>query len=93
MATRVPTTTSGSKAGVRGGGVSGRPVDDGTVFSSMKEFWFWVAIVTLLIFLNFATWMGLVYMDKKLTKTEALCVRFEEKEKKNDRRKKADDEE
>jgi len=34
-----------------------------------------------------------VYMDKKLTKTEALCVRFEEKEKKNDRRKKADDEE
>jgi hypothetical protein len=68
-------------------------VDDGTVFSSMKEFYWWVAIVTLLIFLNFATWMGLVYMDKKLAKTEALCIRFEEKEKKNDRRKKADDEE
>jgi hypothetical protein len=68
-------------------------VDDGTVFSSMKEFYWWVAIVTLLIFLNFVTWMGLVYMDKKLTKTEALCVRFEEKEKKNDRRKKTNDEE
>ena len=93
MATRVPTTTSGGKAGVRSGSGNGRAVDDGTVFSSMKEFWFWVAIVTLLIFLNFATWMGLVYMDKKLTKTEALCVRFEEKEKKNDRRKKTDDQE
>ena len=57
----------------------------------MKEFYWWVAIVTLLIFLNFATWMGLVYMDKKLTKTEALCLRVEEKEKKNDRRKKDPD--
>ena len=59
----------------------------------MKEFYWWVAVVTLLIFLNFVTWMGLVYMDKKLTKTEALCVRFEEKEKKNERRKKDPDEE
>jgi len=48
----------------------------------MKEFWFWVAIVTLLIFLNFATWLGLLHMDKKLTKAEALCVRVEEKERK-----------
>jgi hypothetical protein len=48
----------------------------------MKEFYWWVAIVTLLIFLNFATWMGLVYMDKKLKQTEAICLRAEEKEKK-----------
>lgn len=59
----------------------------------MKEFWFWVAIVTLLIFLNFATWLGIAHMDKKLKKTEALCIRFEEKGKKNDRRKKDTDEE
>ena len=59
----------------------------------MKEFYWWVAIVTLLIFLNFATWMGLVYMSKELKRTEALCVRFEEKEKKNERRKKDPDEE
>jgi hypothetical protein len=68
-------------------------VDDGTVFRSMKEFYWWVAIVTLLLFINLMTWVGLAYMDKKLTKTEALCIRVEEKEKKNDRRKKADDEE
>jgi len=66
-------------------------VDDGTVFSSMKEFYWWVAIVTLLLFLNLLTWAGLVHMDKKLTKTEALCLRAEEKEKKNDRRKKDPD--
>lgn len=59
----------------------------------MKEFYWWVAIVTLLLFLNLTTWVAVVYMDRKLAKTEALCVRFEEKEKKNDRRKKAPDEE
>ncbi len=48
----------------------------------MKEFYWWVAIVTLLIFLNFATWMGLVYMEKKLKQPEAICLWAEEKEKK-----------
>ena len=57
----------------------------------MKEFYWWVAIVTLLLFLNLLTWMGLVYMDKKLTKTEALCLRVEDKEKKDGRRKKDPD--
>jgi hypothetical protein len=57
----------------------------------MKEFYFWVAIVTLLIFINFSTWMGLAYMNKELKKTEALCLRVEDKEKKNDRRKKDPD--
>lgn len=51
----------------------------------MKEFWFWVAIVTMLIFLNFATWLGLLHMDKKLKKTEAICVRIEDKEKKREK--------
>ena len=51
----------------------------------MKEFWFWVAIVTMLIFLNFTTWLGLLHMDKKLKKTEAICVRVEDKEKKREK--------
>lgn len=59
----------------------------------MKEFYWWVIIVTLLLFINLTTWVGLAYQDKKLKKTEALCLRIEEKEKKNDRRKKASDEE
>lgn len=59
----------------------------------MKEFWFWVAIVTLLLFLNLMTWMGIAYQDKNLKKTEALCLRAEEKEKKSERRKKTTDEE
>jgi hypothetical protein len=57
----------------------------------MKEFWYWVLIVTFLIALNFATWMGLLHMDKKLKQTEALVLRLEDKEKKNDRRKKDPD--
>lgn len=59
----------------------------------MKEFYWWVIIVTLLLFINLTTWVGLAYQDKKLKRTEALCLRIEEKEKKNDRRKKASDEE
>jgi len=59
----------------------------------MREFYWWVIIVTLLLFINLTTWVGLVYQDKKLKRTEALCLRVEEKEKKNDRRKKASDEE
>lgn len=49
----------------------------------MKEFWYWVAIVTLLIFLLFVTTLGLVYVDKKIKRAEALLIRLEDKEKKN----------
>lgn len=61
----------------------------------MKEFHWWVAIVTLLLFLNLLTWMGLLYMDKRLKRTEVICLRAEhvDKEKKNDRRKKDVDKE
>jgi uncharacterized membrane protein len=49
----------------------------------MKEFYWWVAIVTLLLFLNLASWMGLAYMDKKLNKAEAIVQRAEQLEKKS----------
>ena len=48
----------------------------------MKEFWYWVAIVTLLIFLLFVTTLGLVYVDKQIKKANAIIIRLEEKEKK-----------
>jgi len=61
----------------------------------MSEFRFWVVIVTLLIFLNFVTWMGILYLDKKLKRTEVILLRAEQvdKEKKSDKRKKDPDEE
>ena len=95
MATRVPQQSPQGKAGLRSGSGNGRPVDDGTVFSSMKEFWLWVAIVTLILFLLFASALGFFYTQKQIKKTEAILLRAEqlEKDKKNDRRKKADDEE
>lgn len=48
----------------------------------MKEFYWWVLIVTLLLCINLMTWVGLAYQDKKLKRTEALCLRVEEKERK-----------
>lgn len=59
----------------------------------MKEFWLWVAIVTLLLFCIMALSFGLAYNHKQLKEAQAILHRLEEKEKKNERRKKADDEE
>ena len=49
----------------------------------MKEFLFWVTIVTLIIFIMFALFLGILHVDKQIKKAEALVIRIEEKEKKN----------
>ena len=49
----------------------------------MSEFKFWVVIVSLLIFLNFMTWMGILYLDKKLKRTEVILLRAEQVDKKS----------
>jgi uncharacterized ion transporter superfamily protein YfcC len=48
----------------------------------MKEFWFWVAIVTLIIFGLMGLSFLVAYQSKQLKKAEAVIVRLEEKEKK-----------
>jgi len=48
----------------------------------MKEFWFWVAIVTLIIFSLMMLSVAVVYQSKQLKKAEALVMRLEEKERK-----------
>jgi short subunit fatty acids transporter len=49
----------------------------------MKEFWFWVAIVTLIIFgLMFLSFM-IVHQEKRIKKMDALIIRLEEQEKKS----------
>ncbi len=85
MATRVPATNQNGKAGVRSGGAGGVPVDDGTVFRSMKEFWLWVVIVTLLLFLAMILSFGLVHNHKQIQKVDALLQRLEDKEKKREK--------
>ena len=57
-------------------------MDDGVVFRSMKEFWFWVAIVTLIIFILMMLSFAVVHQSKQLKKAEAMLVRIEEKERK-----------
>jgi len=49
----------------------------------MTEFKFWVIIVTLLIFLLFMMSLGLVYLDKKIKKAEAILIRAEQVDKKS----------
>ena len=48
----------------------------------MKEFWFWVAIVTLIIFCLVMLSFVIVHTNKQLKEVNALIVRLEEKEKK-----------
>jgi predicted membrane protein len=48
----------------------------------MKEFWFWVAIVTLIIFSLMMLSFAIVYQSKQLKKAETLLIRIEEKDRK-----------
>jgi hypothetical protein len=51
----------------------------------MKEFWFWVAIVTLLIFCIMMLSFLAMHTNKQLKKAEAIVLRLEEKEKKREK--------
>ncbi len=51
----------------------------------MKEFWFWVAIVTLIIFCLVMLSFVIIHTDKQLKEVRALVVRLEEKEKKREK--------
>lgn len=48
----------------------------------MKEFWFWVAIVTLIIFGLMLMSFGLAYQSKQLKEAQIILQRLEEKERK-----------
>ena len=51
----------------------------------MKEFWLWVVIVTLLLFLAMLLSFGLVHNHKQIQKVDALLQRLEDKEKKREK--------
>ena len=85
MATRAPQRNSGGQDNLRSGSGNGVSANDWNVFHSMKEFWFWVAIVTLLIFCIMALSMVALHTNKQLKEVKALVVRLEEKEKKREK--------
>ena len=58
-------------------------MDDGTVFRSMKEFWFWVLIVTFLIALLGFSIASALYSTQTVRKAEVILQRAEQLEKKN----------
>jgi heme/copper-type cytochrome/quinol oxidase subunit 2 len=92
MATRTPSRNPSVQADLRGGDGNRNAGTDWTVFSSMKEFWFWVAIVTLIIFILMMLSFAVVHQSKQLKKAEALLVRIEEKERKQKPSERKDDE-
>ena len=57
-------------------------MDNGVVFSTMKEFYLWVAIVTcLIVLLGFSIALAL-YADQRIRKAEIILQRAEQLEKK-----------
>jgi hypothetical protein len=56
----------------------------------MKEFWFWVAIVTLIIFCIMMLSFVVIHTDKQLKKAEAMIQRLEEKERKRNEKPRID---
>jgi hypothetical protein len=56
----------------------------------MKEFWFWVAIVTLIIFCLMGLSFAIIHTEKQLKKVDALVLRLEEKEKKHNEKNRID---
>jgi hypothetical protein len=48
----------------------------------MKEFWFWVAIVTLIIFCLMGLSFAIIHVNKQITKAEIILQRAEQAEKK-----------
>lgn len=49
----------------------------------MKEFWLWVAVVTLIIFCLMGLSFAIIHVNKQLNKVDAMVIRLEEKERKN----------
>ena len=48
----------------------------------MKEFWFWVAIVTLIIFCLMGISVAIIHLNKQIREMDAMIVRLEEKQRK-----------
>ena len=49
----------------------------------MKEFWFWVAIVSMLLLCIMALSFMILHVEKRLNKADAIIYRLEERERKN----------
>ena len=92
MATRTPSRNPSVQVDLRSSSGNRNVGNDWTVFSSMKEFWFWVAIVTLMIFIMMALSFAVAYQSKQLNKVEALLTRIEEKDRKQKLVERKDDE-
>ena len=89
MATRIPSQSSNSQAGIRSGGGGGVSGDGWALFGD--EFKYWVVIVSLiliilLVLIPFVLHLS-IKLDKQIKRNEAILLRLDEKEKKRDKEK------
>ena len=52
----------------------------------MKEFWLWVAVVTLIIFCLIILSFAILYTNVQIKKVDMMIMRMEEKEKKREKK-------
>ena len=57
-------------------------MDDGVVFRSMKEFYWWVLVVTFILVLLGFSITAAIYADQRVRKAEIILQRAEQLEKK-----------
>jgi hypothetical protein len=62
-------------------------VDDGVVFRSMKEFYWWVLIVTFILVLLGFSITAAIYANQQVRKAEIILQRAEQMEKEKKRAK------
>jgi bacteriorhodopsin len=51
----------------------------------MKEFWLWVAVVTLILLCLMILSVAIIHTNVQIKKVDALVMRLEEKEKKREK--------
>ena len=89
MATGTQSRNQNLQNGIRGGSSANLSGNDGTVFRSSGEFWFWLVVVTLILFCLMILALVVIHLQRQSNRTEgqlqkatAILNRLEEKEKK-----------
>jgi len=90
MATRTPKGNSNLQSSVPNSRTVRDTRNDWIVFNSMREFWLWVIVVTLIIFCLMVLSFAIVHTNSQLKKADAMILRLEEKEKKRNEKPRID---
>ena len=83
MATSPKTPNQTRQGGVRNSNVSSDSGDDWTVFNSMREFWLWAIVISMIIVCVMVLFIMIAHVTVQVRKAELILERIEHREKKN----------